>query len=97
MDTVAVGAWTDLSRFSTPPADLAGLPTIDFDPPQRAHQWRLDGSKGEAALVSHQPRLVKDDLVQMRLSALRGIGVVQLPAFVVDDDLAAGTLVNIIP
>jgi DNA-binding transcriptional LysR family regulator len=88
-----------VSQSSGPliPADLAGLPSVDFGPPQRTHQWRLDGPKGEMALVSHQPRLITDDLVQMRLAALRGVGVGQLPAFVVDEDLAAGTLVDIIP
>jgi DNA-binding transcriptional LysR family regulator len=88
-----------ISRFSRPlaPADLADLPSIDFGPPQRSHQWCLEGPKGEEALVSHQPRLITDDLVQMRLAALRGIGVAQLPAFVVDDDLTAETLVDVIP
>jgi len=33
----------------------------------------------------------------MRLAALRGVGVVQLPDFVADEDLAAGRLVEIIP
>jgi DNA-binding transcriptional LysR family regulator len=32
----------------------------------------------------------------MRLAALRGVGVAQLPAFVVDEDIAAATLVEII-
>jgi DNA-binding transcriptional LysR family regulator len=88
-----------VSHYSGPlaPADLADLPSIDFGPPQRTHQWRLEGLKGESALVSHQPRLITDDLVQMRLAALRGIGVAQLPAFVVDDDLTALTLVEVIP
>ncbi len=88
-----------VAQFSRPlvPADLADLPSIDFGPPQRAHQWCLEGPKGDAAQVSHQPRLITDDLVQMRLAALRGIGVAQLPGFVVKDDLAAERLVEIIP
>jgi DNA-binding transcriptional LysR family regulator len=87
------------AKFSRPltPADLAALPSIDFGPPQRARQWRLEGPRGESALITHQPRLITDDLMQMRLAALDGIGVAQLPDFVVDDDLAAKTLVEILP
>jgi DNA-binding transcriptional LysR family regulator len=48
-------------------------------------------------VVSHRPRLITDDLVQMRLAALRGVGVAQLPAFAVDDDLTAGALVEVVP
>ena len=33
----------------------------------------------------------------MRLAALAGIGVVQLPTMMVDKDLAAGTLVDVLP
>jgi len=47
--------------------------------------------------VTQHPRLITDDFVQMRLAALRGIGVAQLPDFVVNDDLAAGTLIDVLP
>lgn len=88
-----------IAEFSRPraPADLAGLPSIDFAPPQRAHQWRLDGPEGQSVLVSHEPRLITDDLAQMRMAALRGVGVAQLPNFVVDADLTASTLTEVIP
>lgn len=88
-----------LESFAQPltPADLSALPSLDFGPPQRAHRWRLEGPDGATALVSHEPRLVTDDLAQMRLAALRGVGVAQLPDFVVQDDLAAATLVDILP
>lgn len=79
------------------PADLAMLPSIDFAPPQRAHQWCLEGPGGATALIGHEPRLITDDMIQMRLAALRGIGVVQLPTMMVDHDLSAGTLVDVLP
>lgn len=79
------------------PADLAALPSIDFGPPRRVHQWRLEGPEGQAAQIAHQPRLITDDLVQMRLAALRGIGAVQLPLIAVDEDLVAGRLVEVVP
>lgn len=79
------------------PADLAELPSIDFGPPQRLHQWRLERYEGDSALVPQRPRLITDDFVQMRSAALRGIGIAQLPDFVVADDLAAGALVEVLP
>jgi DNA-binding transcriptional LysR family regulator len=78
-------------------ADLASLPSIDFAPPQRDHQWCLEGPEGATATVRHAPRLITDDMVQMRLAALGGIGVVQLPTMTVEKDLAAGTLVDVLP
>jgi DNA-binding transcriptional LysR family regulator len=79
------------------PADLADLPSLDYGPPHRAHQWCLEGPEGSTALISHAPRLVTDDMIQMRIAALTGVGVVQLPDMMVDADLAAGTLVDVLP
>lgn len=84
-------------RQEVVPADLATLPSIDFAPPQRDHQWCLEGENGATAVVMHQPRLITDDMAQMRLAALAGVGVVQLPTMIVDQDLAAGTLVDVLP
>ncbi len=33
----------------------------------------------------------------LRLAALRGVGVCQLPIFVVQDDVAAGRLIDVLP
>jgi DNA-binding transcriptional LysR family regulator len=94
---VASPALFDGNPTPQTPADLADIPSIDFGPPQRPHQWRLEGPDGDSALVTQRPRLITDDFVQMRLAVLRGIGIAQLPDFVVDDDLAAGTLVEVLP
>jgi len=94
---VASPAIFDGNPLPRTPADLADLPSIDFGPPQRPHHWRLEGPDGDSALVTQQPRLITDDFVQMRSAALQGIGIAQLPDFVVDDDLAAGALVEVLP
>lgn len=79
------------------PADLATLPSLDTGPPHREHAWCLDGPDGATALVPHAPRLVTDDMVQLRLAALHGVGVVQLPAMMVGEDLQVGTLIDVLP
>ena len=76
------------------PANLGTLPDLDFGPAHHEHQWCLEGPDGATALVPHQPRLVTDDMIQMRLAALQGVGVVQLPTMMVDKDLADGTLMD---
>ncbi|WP_137889092.1 LysR family transcriptional regulator [Pseudomonas sp. 2FE] len=79
------------------PADLAGLPSLDWGPANRDHAWCLEGPNGATALVPHTPRLVTDDMATLRQAALQGVGVVQLPYMVVINDLQQGTLLNIVP
>jgi DNA-binding transcriptional LysR family regulator len=76
--------------------DLAGIPSVDWGPP-RDHAWQLIGPEGAVAQVRHQPRYVTDDMAALRLAALRGVGIVQLPAMVIMSDLANGTLVDAVP
>ncbi|MBS7661686.1 LysR family transcriptional regulator [Pseudomonas lalucatii] len=78
------------------PADLSGLPSLDWGPP-RDHLWSLEGPDGATAEVRHRPRLISDDMTCLRQAALRGVGVVQLPCMVVEGDLQAGRLLDIMP
>lgn len=88
-----------LKGLSSPltPADLSGLPSLDLGPPHREHSWHLETSDGATARVPHEPRLVTDDMVALRLAALRSVGVVQLPTMMVREDLREGRLVDVLP
>lgn len=79
------------------PAGLGSLPSVGFGPAHHAHEWRLEGPDGATVSVPHTPRLVTDDIAQLRSAALLGVGVAQLPSMVVDDDLAEGRLLDILP
>lgn len=79
------------------PADLAALPSLAWNPANREHEWRLDGPDGATATVRHKPRFVTEDMVALRLAALRSVGVCQFPTFVVQEDIAAGRLIDILP
>lgn len=79
------------------PADLGTLPSLSWGPPHQDQEWCLEGPGGATAVVRHTPRLVTEDMVALRLAALRGVGVVQLPAMVVRRDLQEGTLVDVLP
>lgn len=88
-----------LTAFPRPllPTDLAALPSLAWDPAKLDHEWRLDGPDGATATVRHKPRFVTEDMVALRLAALRGVGVCQFPTFVVQEDVAAGRLIDILP
>ncbi|MGH7068965.1 MAG: LysR substrate-binding domain-containing protein [Acetobacteraceae bacterium] len=79
------------------PADLSALPSLAWDPASTDHEWRLDGPDGAVATIRHRPRFVTEDLVALRLAALRGVGVCQFPRFVIAEDLQAGRLINVLP
>ncbi len=88
-----------VQAFARPlvPADLAVLPSLAWDPARQEHEWCLHGPDGATATVRHTPRFVTEDMVALRLAALRGVGVCQFPTFVVDEDLRAGRLVDLLP
>jgi len=88
-----------LKAFPRPllPTDLAALPSLAWDPAKLDHEWRLDGPDGATATVRHKPRFVTEDMVALRLAALRGVGACQFPTFVVQEDVAAGRLIDILP
>lgn len=79
------------------PADLAGLPSLAWGPHHRDYEWRLEGPVGETTRVPYRPRLITEDMVTLRLAALAGVGVVQLPAMMVSEDLASGRLIDVLP
>jgi DNA-binding transcriptional LysR family regulator len=84
------------------PSDLAVLPTIDFglvrdDESLTSHRWTLKHVEGPQAIIPHRPRLVSDDVATLRFAALNGVGVALLPSMLVEEDIAAGDLVELLP
>jgi DNA-binding transcriptional LysR family regulator len=86
-----------LSNGTAVPATLGALPSVGFGPAHRKHVWELEGPDGATASVSYTPRLVTDDIAQLRSAALLGVGVAQLPTMVAGKDIEEGTLVDILP
>ncbi|MGN7928983.1 LysR substrate-binding domain-containing protein [Sphingopyxis sp. 22461] len=97
--TIRIVASPDLlkQRAITLPADLAGLPSVDFGPAGGEHRWRLTHADGSVAEVRHAPRLVTDDMAVLRDAALAGAGAARLPTLVVWDDLQSGRLTTVLP
>ncbi|HEY1259737.1 MAG TPA: LysR substrate-binding domain-containing protein [Stellaceae bacterium] len=99
---VAAPALLDGNVLPEAPADLSRLPSLDFAPPhpehpQGRHEWCLASAGKPAVRVSYRPRLTTDDLFAVRAAALAGIGVAQLPSLMIEADLKAGRLVELLP
>lgn len=88
-----------LDRLGAPHCarDLARFPSLDMDHSSGTHVWRLIDPAGEPQTLPHHPRLITDDMTALRQAALHGVGIVQLPMFVVENDLTAGRLVRVLP
>jgi DNA-binding transcriptional LysR family regulator len=59
--------------------------------------WRLSGPAGAEHTVRLEPRLVSDDMSGLKLSAMEGLGVVALPAYVCKEELISGELQQVLP
>ncbi len=94
---VASPACLDHLQMPAVPASLGALPSAGFGPAHREHVWQLEGPDGTTASVPFTPRLVTDDISQLRSAALHGVGVAQLPTMAVARDIEDGTLVDILP
>ncbi|MFO1288145.1 MAG: LysR substrate-binding domain-containing protein [Rubrivivax sp.] len=55
------------------------------------------GPGGATATIAYRPRLASDDMHTLRAAAVAGLGVVQLPAMLLGDELRSGRLVRLLP
>ncbi|MFA5083751.1 MAG: LysR family transcriptional regulator [Hydrogenophilaceae bacterium] len=76
-------------------ADLARHEVIAYTYAPGGDTWRFDTPAGEQS-VTVRPRLLANNGDTCRAAALAGLGITQQPSFLVDDDLAAGRLVEIL-
>jgi DNA-binding transcriptional LysR family regulator len=88
---------TELVALPLAPEELVTLPGMAWSPSQQDHEWQLHGPNGATARIPYQPRFVTEDMVRLRLAALRGVGVVRLPTIVIKTDLSEGRLIDVVP
>ncbi len=88
-----------IQRLGPPasPAALEGWPSLGLGAPHQTHTWSLQGPDGAQAVIHHAPRLVTTDMIALRSAAIAGVGVVQLPLLMVQNHLAEGSLLKILP
>jgi DNA-binding transcriptional LysR family regulator len=88
-----------IARHGMPaaPADLVTWPSLGLGEPQQAFAWELNERDEARVRLNHSPRFVTTDMIALRNAAQAGVGIVQLPALLVQDQLAAGALVRVLP
>lgn len=88
-----------IDRYGLPKtlADLAGWPSMAHGVPQDEHIWRVSGPGNAQACLRHTPKYVANDMLSLRAAAVAGVGVVKLPAMFIQDALASGNLVDVLP
>lgn len=87
-----------LEKYALPltPAALSGMPSLDLGVPQNDHLWTLNGPNGEQAAIRHQPRLVTRSMTALLAAAVSGVGIVQLPIMMLNEQIARGELVRVL-
>ncbi len=95
---VAVASPRYIAARGTPrvPADLAKHDTIFGMARSSAREWRF-GKKRRGAVVRLSPRLLVDDVEAQVQAAKAGRGVARVLSYQVTEELAAGTLVRLLP
>lgn len=88
-----------VQQFGPPaaPSELGEWPSLGLGAPQQTHSWVLHGPNASEAILHHRPRFVTTDMIALRNAALASVGVVQLPVLMVQEQLAAGSLLKVLP
>jgi DNA-binding transcriptional LysR family regulator len=79
------------------PDDLLRLPLLAAPSEQGAAIWRLHGKNGLVHALPFSPRLATYELGVLRAAAEAGVGVSLLPAHFCREQLAAGSLIAVLP
>jgi hypothetical protein len=64
---------------------------------QGPHLWRLVDRDEQELQVRHEPKFIADDMMLIRLAAVQGIGIAQLPLSVCRDEIRQGILEVVLP
>ncbi|WP_269532280.1 LysR substrate-binding domain-containing protein [Chitinimonas sp. BJYL2] len=84
-------------RVLDTPEQLAELPSLGALDMDRRTRWPLQGPNGHRVEVVTEPRLGADDFILRKAGALAALGVTMLPEVYCEEELAAGTLVRVLP
>ena len=93
---VASPAWVERRGWPQRPSDLAEVDALIYPLPAEGPVWRFRGPVGSEEVAVAGPLSVTSTLV-LRQAAIDGVGVTVLPHWLVDDAVAAGELVVLLP
>jgi DNA-binding transcriptional LysR family regulator len=78
------------------PVDLKGHACLCYSNADTVDEWRFSEPDGRFITVEVKGRVRANNGDLLRLAALRGLGLVDLPGFLVGADIEAGTLVPVL-
>ena len=79
-------------------ADLQPFPTIVLGTQKANYSWQMQHlDQAESFVVPLTPRIKSNDLAGVYYAVLDGLGIADLPYLAVQDDIAAGRLIHILP
>ena len=84
--------WWDAHGKPGTSTALEGTTALCYSNLDRPGAWRFSGPDGTAGRVAATPRLVSSNGDALVRAAVAGLGVVRLPAFLVNDAIVAGSL-----
>lgn len=79
------------------PKDIAGLPFIANTALRDHLRWNFSGNEIERQEVTVQASVFLDATLAVRMAVCEGMGLSVLPDYAVEDDLAAGRLIHVLP
>jgi DNA-binding transcriptional LysR family regulator len=79
------------------PQDLMKLPVLGAIEADRKVHFQLQHANGERCDVAMEPRLAIDDFPIRKTAALNGLGLTMLPPMNCRDELADGSLIQLLP
>lgn len=96
--SIACAAPAYLARHGTPrtPDALRGHACLGYSLTEGGADWRFDGPGGPKAVPIAGP-MKADNGDILRLAAVCGAGIAFQPGFIVDEDIAGGRLVRVLP
>lgn len=96
--SIACAAPSYLAIHGTPktPSDLSGHACLGYSLTGGGADWRFDSPQGPVVIPIAGP-IKADNGDILRLAAVGGAGIAFQPGFIVDDDIAAGRLVRVLP
>ncbi|TDV34780.1 LysR family transcriptional regulator [Paraburkholderia caballeronis] len=93
----AAPSWLEEHGEPGTPEQLTLHAAISLPPDQHSATWRFARAGEHAQPVTLQPAYAVNSMLMVRLAALAGMGVAIVPAPLVADDFAAGTLQRLLP
>jgi DNA-binding transcriptional LysR family regulator len=88
-----------LERHGVPrrPDDLRHAPRLAFSDAVSVGDWTLVDEQGRAHVIDGPCRLAANNTQMLLAAALAGAGIVYAPTFVLGEEIARGTLVELLP